>query len=113
MTTLIAILLDGAIYASWLFLVAAGLTIIYGVMRVLNMAHGSFYAIGAYAAAATVGWFFSGEHGNPYLSYLLLVGCALLAGVSQSLASHRLTLWRPTFLWRLEDPLPSSFSRTR
>lgn len=81
MTTLIAILLDGAIYASWLFLVAAGLTIIYGVMRVLNMAHGSFYAIGAYAAAATVGWFFSGEHGNPYLSYLLLVGCALLAGV--------------------------------
>lgn len=80
MTTLIAILLDGAIYASWLFLVAAGLTIIYGVMRILNMAHGSFYAIGAYAAASLIGWFFSGEHGNPYWSFLLLIGSALVAG---------------------------------
>lgn len=80
MTQFIAILFDGAIYASWLFLVAAGLTVIYGVMRVLNMAHGSFYAIGAYSAASLVGWYFSGEPGNPYLSYLLLVGCALVAG---------------------------------
>jgi branched-chain amino acid transport system permease protein len=80
MTNFFAILIDGAIYASWLFLVAAGLTIIYGVMRVLNMAHGSFYAIGAYSAASLVGWFFSGEHGNPYWSFLLLPVCALLAG---------------------------------
>lgn len=80
MTNLFAILIDGAIYASWLFLVAAGLTIIYGVMRVLNMAHGSFYAIGAYSAASLVGWFFSGEHGNPYWIYLLLPICALVAG---------------------------------
>lgn len=80
MNNLFAILIDGAIYASWLFLVAAGLTIIYGVMRVLNMAHGSFYAIGAYSAASLVGWFFSGEHGNPYWIYLLLPVCALVAG---------------------------------
>lgn len=80
MTSLLAILFDGAIYASWLFLVAAGLTIIYGVMRVLNMAHGSFYAIGAYAAASLVGWYFKGGTGHPYLSYLLLIGCALVAG---------------------------------
>jgi len=80
MTTFLAILLDGAIYASWLFLVAAGLTIIYGVMRVLNMAHGSFYAIGAYSAASLVGWYFSGAHGSPYWSYLMLVGCAVVSG---------------------------------
>ena len=80
MTTFFAILLDGAIYASWLFLVAAGLTVIYGVMRVLNMAHGSFYAIGAYAGASLVGWYFSGAHGSPYWSYLLLIGCAVGAG---------------------------------
>lgn len=86
MTNLIAILIDGAIYASWLFLVAAGLTIIYGVMRVLNMAHGSFYAIGAYSAASLVGWFFSGEHGNPYWSYLLLPACALVAGAIVGIA---------------------------
>ena len=55
MMSLFAVLIDGTIYASWLFLVAAGLTVIYGVMRILNMAHGSFYAIGAYTAASLVG----------------------------------------------------------
>lgn len=89
MTTLLAILFDGAIYASWLFLVAAGLTIIYGVMRVLNMAHGSFYAIGAYSAASLVGWYFTGEPGNPYLSYLLLIGSALVAGTLVGLVVER------------------------
>lgn len=80
MTTIFAILIDGAIYASWLFLVAAGLTIIYGVMRVLNMAHGSFYAIGAYSAASLVSWYFSGSQGNAYWSLLMLPACALVAG---------------------------------
>ncbi|MGJ9420771.1 branched-chain amino acid ABC transporter permease [Massilia sp. CMS3.1] len=80
MTNLIAILFDGAIYASWLFLVAAGMTIIYGVMRVLNMAHGSFYAIGAYSAASVVTWYFQAQHGSPYWSYALLLLCALVAG---------------------------------
>ena len=46
MKLVIAMLMDGVIYASWLFVIAAGLTLIYGVMRILNMAHGSFYAIG-------------------------------------------------------------------
>lgn len=87
MTTLLAILIDGAIYASWLFLVAAGLTIIYGVMRILNMAHGSFYAIGAYSAASLIGWYFSGQPGNPYWSYALLVVCALVAGLAVGLLS--------------------------
>lgn len=83
MSTLIAIAIDGAIYASWLFLVAAGLTVIYGVMRILNMAHGSFYTIGAYCAASLTGWFFSGDHGaSPYWSYLLLFGCAVVAGLA-------------------------------
>jgi branched-chain amino acid transport system permease protein len=82
MNTLFAILIDGMIYASWLFLVAAGLTVIYGVMRILNMAHGSFYAIGAYSAASLVGWYFSGEgQSAPYWSYALLIGCALAAGI--------------------------------
>jgi branched-chain amino acid transport system permease protein len=50
-----AVLADGIIYASWLFLIAAGLTLIYGVMKILNMAHGSLYALGAYAAASLGG----------------------------------------------------------
>lgn len=65
MTSLLAVLIDGSIYASWLFLVAAGLTVIYGVMRILNMAHGSFYAIGAYSAASLVGWYFNNGMARP------------------------------------------------
>lgn len=89
MTTFLAIAIDGAIYASWLFLVAAGLTVIYGVMRVLNLAHGSFYAIGAYSASSLVGWYFSGEHGSPYFSYLLLIGAALVAGTFTGMLVER------------------------
>lgn len=89
MTTLLAIVFDGAIYASWLFLVAAGLTVIYGVMRVLNLAHGSFYAIGAYSASSLVGWYFSGEPGNPYFSYLLLIGAALVSGTAIGILVER------------------------
>lgn len=73
--------MTGTIYASWLFLVAAGLTVIYGVMRILNMAHGSFYAIGAYSAASLIGWYFAGGTGEAWVSYLLLLGCALAAGL--------------------------------
>jgi branched-chain amino acid transport system permease protein len=81
MLSVFAVLIDGTIYASWLFLVAAGLTVIYGVMRILNMAHGSFYAIGAYAAASAIGWYFSDGSGSAGVSFLILIGCALLAGL--------------------------------
>jgi branched-chain amino acid transport system permease protein len=56
MTALLTILIDGITYASWLFIVALGLTLVFGVLKILNIAHGSFYALGAYAAASFVGW---------------------------------------------------------
>lgn len=52
----LTILVDGLTYASWLFIVALGLTLVFGVLKILNMAHGSFYAIGAYMAASFVSW---------------------------------------------------------
>lgn len=55
----LTILVDGVTYASWLFIVALGLTLVFGVLKILNIAHGSFYALGAYAAASLVGWFAS------------------------------------------------------
>jgi branched-chain amino acid transport system permease protein len=79
MLTLVAILVDGLIYASWLFMVAAGLTLIYGVMKILNMAHGSLFAIGAYTSAWLAGWYFTGG-GNPTWGYLLMLGGAIVAG---------------------------------
>ena len=57
MNTAVTILIDGLTYASWLFIVALGLTLVFGVLKILNIAHGSFYALGAYAAASFVAWF--------------------------------------------------------
>src|SRR5512141_787865 len=62
MSTLLAVLADGIIYASWLFVIAAGLTLVYGVMHILNMAHGSLYALGAYAAASLAGAWLRGGY---------------------------------------------------
>ncbi|RZJ83111.1 MAG: branched-chain amino acid ABC transporter permease, partial [Massilia sp.] len=44
MNQLVTILIDGITYASWLFIVALGLTLVFGVLKILNIAHGSFYA---------------------------------------------------------------------
>ena len=87
MLTLLAILVDGLIYASWLFMVAAGLTLIYGVMKILNMAHGSMFAIGAYTSAWIAGWYFTG--GDVRWGYLLMLGGAIAAGALVGLVVER------------------------
>jgi len=53
-TQLVIIGVDGLVFASWLFLVSVGLSLIYGVLRILNIAHGSLFAIGAYTGASLV-----------------------------------------------------------
>jgi branched-chain amino acid transport system permease protein len=88
MADLLAVLVDGIIYSSWLFIMAAGLTIVYGVMRILNMAHGSLYALGAYAAASLVGAWTAGGH-TPWASYALLVAAAALVGLVMGPAIER------------------------
>ena len=50
-SVIVLALMDGVSYAALLFLVALGLTLIFGVMRILNVAHGSLYAWGGYFAA--------------------------------------------------------------
>jgi branched-chain amino acid transport system permease protein len=44
-------LLNGFQFGMTLFLMAAGLTLIFGIMNLINLAHGSLYMVGAYAAA--------------------------------------------------------------
>lgn len=51
---LVVILVDGFAYASYLFMVAVGLTVIFGVQKVLNVTHGSLYGFGAYLAATLI-----------------------------------------------------------
>lgn len=49
-------LLNGVQLGVFLFLIAAGLTLIFGIMGVINLAHGSLFMIGAYAAATATEW---------------------------------------------------------
>lgn len=51
MDVLVAQLLNSLLYAAVLFLIAGGLSMIYGVMRIVNLAHGTLYALGAYVMA--------------------------------------------------------------
>ncbi len=82
------IIIDGLVYSSWLFIVSTGLTLIYGVMRILNMAHGSMYAIGAYTAATLVGLYFN--HGLvPWGSYVVFISGAMIAGIIAGLLIER------------------------
>lgn len=74
-------LVDGLSYAGLLFLVSLGLTLIFGVLNILNVAHGSLYAFGGYLAATFVVALMKG--GDPSAAVLLasLFGAALVVGV--------------------------------
>ena len=80
MLSFVAILVDGIVYASWLFVIGIGLTLIYGVMNILNVAHGSFYALGAYSAAWLIGQYFLFDY-PAAASYLLILVAAVAIGV--------------------------------
>ena len=56
MPTFLVQCLNAVQYGLLLFLVASGLTLIFGIMGVINLAHGSFYMIGAYMAYALAPW---------------------------------------------------------
>jgi branched-chain amino acid transport system permease protein len=81
MTDFAAVVFDGVVYSSWLFMMAAGLTLIYGVMKILNIAHGSLYALGAYVGASLVGAWLAGGY-PPVASYALLLVAALVVGLA-------------------------------
>jgi branched-chain amino acid transport system permease protein len=72
------ILLDGLIDASWIFIVAVGLTLVFGVLNILNIAHGNLYAIGAYVAATAAGWYYADPDNPPMLGLVIMLGSSLL-----------------------------------
>ena len=93
MDILIIQLFNSLLYASILFLIAGGLSLIYGVMRIVNLAHGSLYAVGAYVAAWLVGKV-AGGMPVVFLLVLLPVG-ALVVGVVGAVIEP--TLLRPLY----------------
>jgi branched-subunit amino acid ABC-type transport system permease component len=54
MTYLVIQTLNGLFSAALLFLIASGLTMAFDVIRIVSLAHGSFYMLGAYVASRVV-----------------------------------------------------------
>src|SRR2546422_1720590 len=72
------VVLSGVFHASILFLVSAGLQVIFGVQKIFNLACGSFYALGAYVGVSAVGWYV--DAGGPpalFISPLAVAGLAV------------------------------------
>jgi len=69
-------LLNAVQYGLLLFLVASGLTLIFGIMGIINLAHGSYYMIGAYLA-----WSLSGSLGNFWAAIALGIVLSVLLGM--------------------------------
>jgi len=86
----VTILIDGLTYASWLFIVAVGLTLVFGVLKILNIAHGSFYAIGAYAAASFVAWTATMKWAPGFSIVAMLLAAVAVAAVMAPLTERGL-----------------------
>jgi branched-chain amino acid transport system permease protein len=74
------LIVDGLADAALIFFVAVGLTLVFSVVRILNVAHGSFYAFGAYLSVV-IGTIFAGR-GWPLLSLTALVISPLLVALA-------------------------------
>jgi branched-chain amino acid transport system permease protein len=72
--------LSGLASASSLFIIASGLTLVFGVTRIVNFAHGSFYMLGAYMAVTIVPWLLQIER-SPTLFFAGVLISAAVVGV--------------------------------
>jgi branched-chain amino acid transport system permease protein len=72
--------LSGLASASALFIIASGLTLVFGVTRIVNFAHGSFYMLGAYIAVTVVPWLLEIDR-SPTLFFVGVLISAIAVGV--------------------------------
>ena len=93
MDILLIHLFNALLYASVLFLIAGGLSLIYGVMRIVNLAHGNLFALGAFITASAVGQWFAGST-SAWLYLLLPLGALGAAAIGAILEP---TLLRPFY----------------
>jgi branched-chain amino acid transport system permease protein len=85
--------LEGLVQAAVLCLTALGLSLVFGVMRVVNVAHGEFYMLGAVMAWWVTGWF----GGNPALGFAAALLLAPLLVGAIAWAGERLVLKRVSY----------------
>src|SRR5258708_26771498 len=76
--------LNGLQFGLLLFLLAAGLTLVFGIMDLVNLAHGSLYMMGAYFAATFVAW-----SGSFVFGIMLALGATLLLGIALEVIALR------------------------
>lgn len=76
-STFLIQLLNGVQYGLLLFLVSSGLTLVFGIMGIINVAHGSFYMIGAYLA-----WSLAAALGSFWLALPVAIVLSVLIGVA-------------------------------
>jgi branched-chain amino acid transport system permease protein len=76
--------LNGLQFGVTLFLMAAGLTLVFGIMNMVNLAHGSMYMVGAYLAVAAIQW-----TGSYMLGVVLALAGTLAVGVVTELVALR------------------------
>jgi branched-chain amino acid transport system permease protein len=76
--------LNGLQFGVMLFLMAAGLTLVFGIMNLVNLAHGSLYMVGAYLAAAFAHW-----SGSFVLGVALALPATLLVGIAVEVIALR------------------------
>ncbi len=93
MSTLIVQSLNALLYTAVLFLIAGGLSLVYGVMRIVNLAHGNLYAVGAFVMAWAVG--VTAASVPPQLLLLLLPVAAVVVALVGSAIEP--TLLRPLY----------------
>ena len=79
--TLLLGIADGVSYASLLFLMSLGLTLIFGVLGVLNIAHGSLYAFGGYTAASLTSFVLRHDLASTPMLFVVLLLAAVVVGV--------------------------------
>ncbi|PJE37994.1 branched-chain amino acid ABC transporter permease [Pseudooceanicola lipolyticus] len=89
----IPLIVDALANAALIFFVAVGLTLVFSVLRILNVAHGSFYSIGAYLAASAGLWVVSA--GAPgWLTFpILLLSAILVAVICGPIVERTLIRW--------------------
>jgi len=94
MDVIVIHVLNALLYSSVLFLIAGGLSLIYGVMRILNLAHGNLYALGAFVSAWAIG-LATGPNTPSVVFFLLLPVGAIAAAIAGAVIER--TLLRPFY----------------
>jgi len=77
--------MGGLTTAMFLFLIASGLSLVFGVMRVINFAHGSFYMLGAYMAWQVVQWLHPLASGFWLAVVFAAIGVGILGALTELL----------------------------